>query len=95
VSWLERARSFVQQATCDLPDSAPLAERRSRLREVGHRFHGNTFWGRRQYGRACREYLALHGGKEGSKLIRANDVARLRTAEAKGDIHFPFREAQR
>jgi hypothetical protein len=59
--WLGRAKLFVEEVTRDLPADASLTARRKLLRQVGWRFHGGTFWGRRQYGKACRAYLERHG----------------------------------
>jgi len=83
--WLGRARLFVVEATRDMPLDATLKQRRKRLRETGWRFHGGTFWGRRKYGQACREYLERHG--------QPRLAARVEDSPLFGpDITFPFRE---
>lgn len=59
--WIEQARQTVRNATHDLPETATLPQRRKVLRAAGLLFHGGTYWGRKQWGRAVREYLERHG----------------------------------
>ncbi|HEX8485735.1 hypothetical protein [Sphingomonas sp.] len=82
--WLFHARRHVAALTAELPDDTTLTERRKVLRAGGNRFHGGTFWGRRQYGRACREYLERHG-QAPRRIAAAPTFA--------PDIIFPWRNA--
>jgi hypothetical protein len=91
--WIDQARARVREVTRDLPAEATLPQRRKALRAAGSLFHGGTYWGRKQWGRAVREYLAQHGGPPVAKASPA-DVHRLHELEDRGDITFPFREAR-
>ena len=64
MTWIVKARDAVREATLDLPETATLQERRKRLRERGSLFHGGTYWGRKKWGQAVREYLARHGAPQ-------------------------------
>lgn len=90
--WIDDARAVVAKTTRDLPEGATLADRRKALRAAGSLFHGGTYWGRKQWGRAVREHLAAHGGPPIAKAAPA-DVHRLHQLEDRGDIVFPFRAA--
>lgn len=81
--WLFRARRHVALSTADIPANAPLTMRRKALRAAGGAFHGGTHWGRRQYGRACREYLERHGQKPRVSAVEPTFAP---------DIIFPWRQ---
>lgn len=84
-NWIDHARVAISIATKDLPPTATLPERRKVLRAAGPAFHSGTYWGRKQWGKACREYLERHGQpKRGPVTVE--------TAPNFGpDIIFPFR----
>jgi len=81
-AWIDRARVAVRAATANIPEAATLPQRRKVLRAAGYNFHGGTYWGRKKWGQACREYLERHGQAP-------------RTVEAAPnfgpDIIFPYR----
>lgn len=60
-TWIVRARDAVRVAALDIPADATLPERRKAMRAAGPRFHGGTYWGRKKWGVAVREYLERHG----------------------------------
>jgi hypothetical protein len=60
-AWIDRARVAVRAATAAIPETATLPQRRSALRAAGPGFHGGTYWGRKKWGQAVREYLEKHG----------------------------------
>jgi len=80
-TWADRARSFI--ATLDVPEGATLAETRRIFRENGWRFHGSTYWGRKAWGKACREFQSRRG------LLPAPPTPLFTFAP---DIIFPFRK---
>ena len=82
--WLFHARRYVATLTDGLPADTTLAARRRVLRSGGTAFHGGTWWGRRQYGRAGREHLERHGQQP-----RASATA----PTFAPDIIFPWRNA--
>jgi hypothetical protein len=84
-AWLDRARVVVRDATADLSATATLSERRKVLRAAGPSFHGGTYWGRKQWGKAVRAYLERHGQ---APLQPRNVEA---APNFGPDIIFPFR----
>jgi hypothetical protein len=80
-TWRERAHRYI--ATLDIAPGADLKACRRIFRETGYRFHGGTYWGRRAWGKATREWLIGRGlvppPKQPLPLLPA-------------DIIFPFRE---
>ena len=86
--WLGRARIFIGDLDRSLPEDATLKERRKLLREKGWHFHGGTFWGRRQYGKACREYLERHGQPRREAAVEFSPLFA-------SDIVFPYRGESR
>ena len=82
--WLGRAREYIS-LNVRLADDTSLKDRRIRLRAIGWQFHGGTFWGRRQFGKACREYLERHG--QSPRQPREVESA----PNFGPDIIFPFR----
>jgi hypothetical protein len=92
--WIDQARSAVAKVARELPDDATLTERRKALRKVGSLFHGNTYWGRKQWGKACREYLAQYDPKAAPRPLdgKGADLGKLKDRINSGDICFPFRD---
>jgi hypothetical protein len=81
-TWRERAHGYI--ATLEIPADADLKACRKIFREKGGYFHGGTYWGRKAWGKATREWL-IHRGlvlppKQPLPLLPA-------------DIIFPYREA--
>jgi hypothetical protein len=86
--WLNESRAFIAKLDRDIPAEADWKQRRKVLRENGWRVHGGTYWGRKQWGKAVREYLARHGGPPlPTKPIQA-------APNFGPDIIFPFRSPQ-
>lgn len=61
MSWLDCARSAIEDVHATLPADASLKQRRSALNAAAERFHMGTSWGRKVWSRAAREYLERHG----------------------------------
>lgn len=58
-TWKDRAHAFI--ATLDVPLDATLKDTRRIFREHGWCFHAGTYWGRRAWGKACREFQIKRG----------------------------------
>ena len=80
-TWRDRADSFI--ATLEVPAGATLKECRRIFRENGWRFHGGTYWGRKQWGKATRAFLIKRGLMPSPPVESAFNFA--------PDIIFPFR----
>lgn len=85
MTWLENCRAHIRTQMADMPADATLPQRRKRLREIGWQVHGNTYWGRKQWGKAAREYLELHG--QAPRYRKVEDSPNFGP-----DIIFPFRD---
>ncbi len=81
-TWRDRAHAFI--ATLEIPETATLRDTRRIFRESGSRFHGGTYWGRRAWGKATREFQAKRG------LLHSTATAGPLFTFAP-DIIFPFR----
>ncbi|MEO6217750.1 MAG: hypothetical protein ABIO86_17105 [Sphingomonas sp.] len=82
-TWLDRARTFI--LTLDIPADATLKDTRRIFREHGWAFHGGTYWGRKKWGKATREFQIRRGLLPPPKMAEYSFPA---------DIIFPFREPQ-
>lgn len=60
-TWIIRARDAVREVALTIPAEATLPQRRKAMRAAGPHFHGGTYWGRKKWGQAVREYLERHG----------------------------------
>jgi hypothetical protein len=60
-TWIIRARDAVREVALSIPADATLPQRRKAMRAAGPCFHGGTYWGRKKWGQAVREYLERHG----------------------------------
>jgi hypothetical protein len=74
--WYNAAAALIGRIDATLPKDADLATRRRALRGKGWPAHEGTYWGRRMWGRAVRDYLRLHGARQNPKPIPANEVDR-------------------
>lgn len=82
-SWLDRAHRFI--AAMDIPADASLRDCRHLFREQGGHFHGGTYWGRKQWGKATRAFLIKRG------LVTPKPTPVEQAANFGPDIIFPFR----
>lgn len=86
MSWIDDARRNIAVVDRELSADASLPERRKALRRAGPAFHGGTYWGRKQWGKACREYLERHGQPPRFAAAKPEDSPKFGP-----DIIFPFR----
>ena len=80
--WLDQAHRYI--AMLNVPADADLKACRKLFREKGSHFHGGTYWGRKQWGKAVRQFLIGRGLMERPKTPLPLMPA---------DIVFPFRES--
>ncbi|EGF92457.1 hypothetical protein ABI_08930 [Asticcacaulis biprosthecium C19] len=59
--WRAACESLIAELVKDLPDDATMADRKAALKGKGWPAHQNTSWGRKMWGRCCKEYLAKFG----------------------------------
>eukprot|EP01035_Chromulina_nebulosa_P044226 gene44226-biopygen30312 len=86
-SWIVRARDAVRQVALTIPDDATLPERRKAMRAAAPLFHGGTYWGRKKWGQAVREYLERHGQAPRRPPLTAKDAPNFGP-----DIIFPWKK---
>lgn len=82
-TWRERAHAYI--ATLDVPADATLKQCRRIFRDNGYRFHGGTYWGRKEWGKACREFQTKRG------LLPPKPYKPASPHLFAADIKFPYR----
>lgn len=70
-TWYQMAKAEIAIIHANLPETATLAERKHALRPENRPYQFVvTSWGRKQWQRAQREYLARYGAKSDSEVPR-------------------------
>lgn len=76
MTWREEAAAIIVHATRDLPDDAPLHERRQVV-DAARPHWGGCSWPRKAWQSARRDYLTRYGYEPRTKARRERDAAAL------------------